>query len=771
MRQASRVMAVLGAAVPALALAQSPPPPPPESELPVETIVVTPLPGSGIDRDKVPANVMSLGPKDLGPVGGAGLTGALERRAGSISLNDEQGTPFQPDVEFRGFDASPIFGTPQGLAIYQSGVRINEAFGDTVNWDTVPDFAVHRLTAVSSNPVFGLNALGGAITLEMKNGFNSPGTEIELTGGSWGRAELVAQSGMRVGNLASYIGIAALSDHGYRQHQEGRIDKIYADLSGEKDGLIVHLNFTGADNFINAAGPTPIQLLEEARSSVFTLPQSMHNELGMVALQASYTANDFVSLDSNLYYRHFAQRLVDGNTSDVEVCSNPAELCLGSPTNVLFGTNGKPIPNFLNGAVPGIIDKTATDTDGVGSTLQGTITSPLWDHGNHFIAGLALDRATTHYQAVSELAVLEPGLLFVPTGFIIDQPDQTLSPVDLTANNTYWGLYATDTFDVTDKLSLTASARFNLAFLDLIDHNGTALAGNHRYDHFNPGIGATYKIIPEVTGYASWSMANRIPTAGELACSSPAHPCALDEFLVADPNLKQVIAETVEAGLRGSFAAKSVDAQATWNLGVFRTDSRDDIINAASALVSGLGFFQNAGETRRQGIEAGLTLTGARWSAFANYSLVDATFQSTFLLSSPNNPFANANGAILVHPGDHLPLIPENRFRIGGDYKITDKWSIGATLSIASGIYLAGDESNQNGKIPGFQTVQLRTSYAVTENVEVFGRIDNLFNDHYATFGTFTDVGPVTPTLNITNATSLAPALPFSVYGGVRIRF
>ena len=82
-----------------------------------------------------------------------------------------------------------MLGTPQGLAVYQSGVRINEAFGDTVNWDLIPDIAIGRVDVVGSNPVYGLNALGGAIVLTMKNGFEDPGGTLEASGGSWGHLQ------------------------------------------------------------------------------------------------------------------------------------------------------------------------------------------------------------------------------------------------------------------------------------------------------------------------------------------------------------------------------------------------------------------------------------------------------------------------------------------------------------------------------------------------------------------------------------------------------
>ncbi len=112
------------------------------------------------------------------------LSTALERSAPGVSINDVRGNPFSPEIDYRGFVASPVKGTPQGLAVYQNGVRINEAWGDTVNWDLIPSVAIDRVAIVTGNPLFGLNAIGGAVVLDMKTGFTWQGFELDGRGGS-----------------------------------------------------------------------------------------------------------------------------------------------------------------------------------------------------------------------------------------------------------------------------------------------------------------------------------------------------------------------------------------------------------------------------------------------------------------------------------------------------------------------------------------------------------------------------------------------------------
>ncbi len=738
----------------------------------IEVIGTTPLLGSGIDRDKVPANPRSFDARELSRAGPADLAGTLEQRIPGVNVNGVQDSPFQPDIQYRGFDASPILGTPQGLAVYQNGVRINESFGDTVNWDLVPDFAVNRVNLVSSNPVFGLNALGGALALEMKNGFNFQGGKAELSGGSFGRRDGTIEYGIQSGGIGAYLGARGLFEDGWREHSPSSIHQLYADLGVSGNDLSAHLSFAGASNLINAIGPTPADLLARNRSAVYTTPQSTRNDLAFLTLSGAWQASATTSLEGNAYYRHFRQRVSNGNTSNAQPCDPgvaPGLLCFNDATTLLFATTGRPIPDVSNGNPLGEVDRTATDTDGIGASLQLTATAPVFDRGNHFVAGVSVDHGRTDYAATSELGVIGSGLIVTGSGFFIDQPSGDLAPVKLVTTNLYTGVYATDTVDVTSRLAVTLSARFNLALLRLEDQNGTSLSGSHRYSRLNPAAGATYKLSDDVTTYAGYSETNRAPTPGELACADPTRPCLIDNFLVSDPTLKQVVARTWEAGIRGGFAALEETGRVTWNVGVFRTDSQDEILNVPSTL-SGFGFFENAGNTRRQGIEAGLSYKSDRWFVFGDYALLDATFRSTITLSSPFNPFAAADGTITIHPGDRLPSLPRHRFKLGADYKITPQWTLGGTLVVAGGQFLRGDEANLNPQLPGYAIVTLHSSYALGEHAEIFALVQNLFDARYETFGTFFDRTQI-PSLGLTDPRTLSPGAPLAVFVGARVLF
>ena len=742
----------------------------PAAPVPVAAEPVATDPGL-IDRFKVPSNTVTLTPEDFDSAKSSSLADALLQHVPSIYINDASVNPFQPDIQYRGFVASPVVGTPQGLAIYQNGVRINEAFGDTVNWDFIPEWAINRLDVFPSNPIFGLNALGGAISIQMKNGFNYQGREAELRAGSFWRRSALAQVGMRQGDTSFYIGADALNDNGWRDASPSKLRRIYADVGVLGDRSEFHVNFTGASNSFGAAAATPIELLNQRWSAVYTTPQTYKNQLAFLNATGSYQATDTLAFKGNIYYRGFWQKHVDGNTSDVEPCDPglfPGFLCFGEPDDPLFGLNGLPVPDILNGATPGSVDRTATAANGYGASGQAASSEKLFGHNNQFVVGASVDRGRVNFQAASELGTIGSDLFVTGTGVIVNQPDGSVAPVNLKTSNTYYGFYVTDTFDVTPRLSVTAGGRFNLALIRLQDQLGIDLNGEHQFSRFNPVIGATYKITPQLGAYAGYSEANRAPTPAELACADPARPCLLDNFLVADPPLKQVVGRTYEAGLRGNIDAGPKQGQIAWNLGAFHTTSQDDIIHVASD-ITGRGFFQNAGTTLRWGIEASAKYRSERWNVYASYSYIDATFQDVLTLSSPNNPLA-VNGLITVTPGNVIPLIPAHRVKAGVEYAVFDNWKVGADFIAVSGQYLRGDESNLNPMLPGYWLVNLHTTYKISKQVEVFGLVQNLFNQRYYTFGTFFDTTEV-PFLGLTDPRTLGPGAPLAAYAGVRAKF
>jgi iron complex outermembrane recepter protein len=752
----------------------------------IEVVATTPL-GTGLDVTKVPSQVETISSTDIEEMDQNEITEAMDRRTPGVSVTDEIGSPLVNSLDYRGESASPVPGTTEGLAVYQNGVRINEAYGDVVNWDSFPTIAVDNSEIVSGNPIFGLNALGGAVVLNMKNGFTWQGTEFDARFGSFLRRQASLQYGVAIGNWAYYAAAETIHDEGYRYFGGTHINRGYADIGYRAEGNEVHLSLTAAQTLLGVAGTTPIDLAEMNPAAVFTTPQTTENTTGMIELQDKSSITPNLQFNGDAYVRSFAQAHVDGNISDYYYCGGGTGFCTTGDN-----TAGNPTPPSQFAAAPsntgepdgqpaGEIDRNWTSSKSIGSTLQLTDTDQILGHSNNFTFGVSDDHGWTHFGGNSELATLPADFVSAGYGVFIDNASDDISPVNLLSQNNYLGVYVLDAFDVTDRLTITGGARYNNAEIDIQDQTGqhSGLNGDNNFQRINPIGGATFKLLPNVSVYGSYSEANRAPTPLELGCSSPVTPCQIDNFLVADPPLQQVIARTFEAGIRGyNDITGFVPGKLTWSASAYRTTNSNDIMVEYSQLV-GIGYYANAGTTLRQGVDIGATYTTDTWSAYANYSYIQATFQTPIALSSPNNPYSDANGVEYVQPGDNIPGIPRHKVKVGVDYTVFPKWTVGADFIYNSSRYYFGDEINALPQVPGFYSINLRTAYQIDKRVQIYGIIQNVTDNRYYTYGT---LYPTSSTVNAftggyaglfasTDPRAVTIAAPISAYIGMKITF
>ncbi len=763
-------------------------------ELPEVNVVATsPLPGGGEDADKIPAMVQTVPAEDFARTNSQNVTDTLQQQIPGAVAIDVNGNDFAQDLRYRGFVASPIQGTPQGLAVYQNGVRVNEAFGDTINWDLISPQAIYRADIFTNNPVFGLNALGGAVSLQMKNGYLWQGLTTQVMGGSYGRVSGLFEYGKQIDDYSLYVTADATHDGGWRFFSPSSIFRLYGNLGYRTPGNEVHLIASGASSNVGVIGATPILLIDQDYRSVFTSPQTSLNQVGSLAFTGKFDINPDWTVQSNFYLRSFEQRHVDANDASIQDCSLLPQYGLpAGPVGKLCDTdNGSFIVNQQGHAVAstgpvnfpyGVIDRTWVHANTVGTLLQVTDTGKILDHDNYLNFGGSVDRSWLSYSANATLGVMQPNFVIddggIPGGgeIIQDQSPTDIISTYITGTTTYYGLFALDTFSVAPGLDFTAGGRLNVAEITTQDASGTApqLNSSDTFTRLNPVVGLTYKILPNLTAYGGYSEANRAPTPLELNCSSPTRPCILASTLISDPPLQQVVSHTIETGLRGNLAIPA-GGTIDWKAGLYRTSSTNDIIQLAS-LVLGTGYFTNVPETLRQGVEAHASLSIGAFSAYINYAYVDATYQFSGTLSSPFNPYADANGNIFVHPGDHIPGIPRQQLKVGGDYAFTPEFKAGFDVLIVGSQYYVGDDSNQNPQLPMYWVANLHASYQITNNVQIFGLINNLFNNHYVTYGTFfdqrTDAQFAGDPVNfVSDPRTITPAQPIAFYGGVKVTF
>ena len=749
------------------------PNPQPGDDAPLADIVVTaptPLVGTGIARDRVPARTEVLTGADIAREGPPSALRALEDQVGGITLDSASGNPFQPTLFYHGFAASPLQGTPQGLAVYLNGVRFNQAFGDTVNWDLIPDLAIDRINVAGSNPVFGLNALGGALNVQLKNGFTYHGGELVLSGGSFGTMQAQGQYGVRSadGTQALYAAGTVLHSDGWRDLQSSDIYNIYTDAGFRGDKAEVHLSLTAANSVLNGPGTSPVELLAVAPAAQFTAPNLIANKFIQVSLSGTYDVSDTLSVGAQTYYSNFQQRVSNGNVPNDAPCNDGSGLlCNNGVPSTTRG--GVPVPDFLNGGPYSQLDQQTTNTNAYGASLQATDTGAVFGLRNHLVAGFSFDGAQTGFGASSQLGGLTPvSRVYFGPGVTIDEPGGNV-PVRLATTNATYGAYVTDTLNLTPALALTVSGRFNAAEIDLADQGGGALTGQHSYNRFNPAAGLSYKATDWLTAYAGYAEANRAPTPAELSCAGPADACSLANFFVGDPNLKQVVARTVEAGVRGTFGGA---LRLTYDVGLFHTTLADDIVFINSATL-GRAFFANIAQTQRQGVDAGLQARMGRLLAYVNYTYTQATFGADYTEGGGNNPAASADGTLPVRRGDRLPGLPASQVKAGVQYGVTEDWSVGGTVVAASGAYLFGDSANLTPRLPGYVVLNLNTSYQVTPNLQVFGLVQNVADQRYYTYGTFSPTAAVAlaQAPGASNPRSYSLAAPVGGFAGVRVTF
>jgi outer membrane receptor protein involved in Fe transport len=714
-----------------------------------------------------------LGPKDINRTGIPSLTGAILDNVAAVTINDSEGNVFQPDLLFRGFTASPVAGTAQGLAVYVNGARFNDAFGDTVNWDLIPPSAIASVDLESANPVFGLNALGGSVSIRLKNGFDEPTASVTAYGGTYGRAAGILEFSHRYGDFAVYAVADVTHDEGFRQTSESNLYRFYTDLGWRDGPAELHLGVTAAHDTLGNPGATPVQALNANIANIFTAPNTVDNNYLSLDLTGTLQMNPSTSLQGVAYLHILNQIVPNGITEEVAPCANGTGLLCNSDGSVVTGLNGAPVADFLNGATYSGLSVQQLGSHAFGISAQGTETAALAGLANHLVAGVSFDGSHSIFAGVQEIGGFDPySREFLYPGVIQDQPDAGVNPVRVLSDTRFYGAFISDVLTVLPDVDVTVAGRYNAAQIALEDLLGGPVNGEHTYDRFNPSGGLTYRIIPGLQLFGNYSQTNRAPTPQELSCASAAAPCSLLNFFVGDPNLNQVVAHTYELGLRGH-VGDPASRLLSWSADFYHTADSNDIIYETTVYNPNLAFYTNAGRTMRRGAEAGVRFDQRALRMRLGYAFTEATFETPILLNT-NSPAADANGNEQVVPGNRIPGIAKHRGTLVVDYSLSDSVTVGGSVIAQSGVYRFGDEANLTPPLGGYTVVGFNASWRPNDGMLLFAAVNNAFNKRYYTYGSFGPVGDV-PWPNVPGGVSdpstASPGMPITVYGGLRVNF
>ena len=788
----------------------SSPPGPSAPELSViDVIGVTPLPGLDVPRDQVPSNVQTATGADMDRFHSLDLTNFLARAMGGVTVNESQGSAFQPDIRYRGFTASPLLGTPQGLSVFLDGVRLNQPFGDVVSWDLLSRAAIASVALMpGSNPLFGLNTLGGALSIQSKDGIHYPGTSVQVLGGSYGRAAAEFETGgLNADNgMHWYVTGNALREDGWRAASPSNLRQLFAKVGRRTRNGDVALTVALADNDLTGNGVQEQGALQRDWSGVRSIPDNTRNRSAFLNLTTVQSLSDTTNFSGNVYYRNIRSKTFNGDVNDESFDQavyqpNAGErAALAAAGHTGFPTSGEnasntPFPKWRcianallndepNEKCNGLLNQTETRQANYGLAGQLSVQPTTGSIGHQFVVGAAFDASRVSFGQGTQFAYLNPDrtltAVFGPGAFADgsqSSEDAFDARVDLSSRSHTGSVYATDTIALDTRTHLTLSGRYNHSSVTNVDGltpggGPGSLDGDYSFSRFNPAIGLTFAANEGVTFYAGANQGSRAPSAIELGCADPATPCKLPNSFAGDPPLKQVVTTTFETGLRGMVAGT-----VAWNFGVFRSDNRDDLLFVSDDS-SGYGYFRNFGKTRRQGVEMGLLAKPASgWTLGGNLSLVDATYRSMETIDGSGNSsnssavdgFPGTEGTIRVNPGDRIAQLPRRILKLYADWEPNARWRIGADMNATSDASVRGNENRLHapdgryytgpGYSAGYAVFNLGADYKPGPGLKFFVQITNLFDRNYTTGGQLGVNGFTT------NGSYIARALPANARG------
>jgi len=677
----------------------------PGARLPrAEVIGTTPMPGGTQPLADVPTNARVYSGRSIENAGPAGTTRALDDRGASFSVDDTAGNRYLADLSFRGFTASPLLGSAQGLSVFLDGVRINEAFGDVVDWDLVPRNALAAIAVLpGAAPSFGLNTLGAALSLTTKSGAADPGTEAVAGGGSFRQRSIEFSHGAAANGADWFVAATAANDDGWRDYSGSSIRQVFAKAGWQDGRTRAELSAGGADNRLNGTQALPVSWLDTPKQA-YTWPDSVGNRLAFATATARHALVDGSEASLRLFYRDVSQRGFNSNVND-ECAQGPCAF------------------NAVN-------DTTAIDEQRSGAAVQwiGTLDSAGATH--RVVGGASVEWGDVRFEGASQPAMFTEARGTVAAGgFEIETATRT--------TQRYESVFVADTLAI-DAARVTAALTYVGSRLSVRDTTGLApeLNGDHGFNGWLPALGLTWGAASEATWFASAARGMRAPTAIELTCADPDAPCRLPNLFLADPPLKAVKSNSYEAGVRARAKAGPFAVRASAAL--FRVDLIDDIqFVSAGGAATNAGYFRNVGRTQRQGGEVSLEAAAGPFAVEASYMRLAATYLDGFTTYSPNNSSADAQGDIVVAPGDRLPGLPRDAFKLHGAWSPADGSSLGMTLVAYGPRYARGDENNRDasGPIPGYALVHLDAALLVGRNLGLVAEVRNVFDHAYASGG------------------------------------
>jgi len=695
--------------------------------------------GIPLSRAPFAAEVNSIAAPRPGAATVADLTAGMV----GISMDDQFGSPFQPDLRFRGFQVGPVVGYPQAMSVFVDGVRVNEPDASQVNFDLIPMQAIERVEIIRGpGGSFGRNTIAGAINFVTKSGgTGATHGSVSASGASFGTAAAMGWVGG--GGATSWL-LSGRYDRtdGWRDLSESRVRQLFGKVGRHSERTDLWVSYTFADNDIEGPGSLPSSWLSG------DLPAGLAGREDPRRLQYTGGKGDVYEPKMHFGTVNLSHRL----SPDVALSVNGF-------------VRGNDVTQ-LNDNITEANTRGETDMLSTGGTMQ---LARSWASGASLSGGVEYS-----YNHVGIEIFAEPNPDFPDAGGMTEHVE--------TSENSF-GVFSQLWLPAGERLSWLAALRYDYVRLPIDDELDPENNGTNTFNQLTGTLGADLQLSRRASMFASYGRGFRAPVILEVSCADPEDPCPLPFELGADPPLDPVTTDTWQLGFR--YAPRNV----TLELIGYWAEVHNDLFNVI-APPSTRGYFKNLDRTRRQGVElsvaarpipdlslrGNLALTRATFQSYATLASAltgdddDDDMDTDDLVSFQESPGDDDDddGGVHVRPGDRFSMVPTVTFSLGATYTRND-WSFSLGGQYVGSQYYVGDEDNSGafGKLR--RRFELDGSVVRTVGgLRFFARGENLLNSTFDTFGLISpnvrgpDDGP---------QPFLTPGFPLRVIAGIGYDF
>jgi outer membrane receptor protein involved in Fe transport len=742
----------------------------------VEVVGVSPVASFNIPLNQYPGNIQVLRENDIESQKSSSFSELLGRSAASVNLNEIQGNPFQLDLNYRGQRLSPVLGSAQGISAYLDGVRINEAFGDVISWDMLPESAISTITMIpGSNPMYGMNTLSGALVMTTKNGLTHEGNEIELTAGSFGRQRADVGVGRNLGNgYHAYAAATTFKEDGWREKSDSKLTNAFIKFGRDTEKTSWNVSVMGGASDLKGNGLAPHDMYTTNYRQGYTFYDITENKSQQISFNGAHKLSNEEKISLTGWYRHAKRK---GNNGDVNEYYRTYLECVYDP--VTPGSYGTAC-NGLENDEQAIINKNESKQDSYGLTFQ-------WDkqYGPHkVLSGITFQQSRTRYQQWEG----DAGQFNNRVALVSEVVNYDLQ-ADHKGKNNQYAFFIGDVFTPAPGTLLMGALRYDYARVNnklrsADDNNVMQPEQNETFTYrkLNPSLGFSQTLNKQAIFFGNLSQGMRVPTAFEMGCADPTNPCRVPTGLQDDPYLKPIISQSVELGFR-LFPTEKTRV----TVAAFHGVNRDDVMFVtAPSTYNGVtsvseGYFKNIGKTQRDGIELTARHRESRWEVGASYTYLKARYKSNLELPS-------LEGEIDVTPGTRIAGLPEHFFKFAAMYRLTPQLRVGGDVQVYGSQVVAGNETRNTiadlndddeptavgkNKLAGYGILNLNANYEYLKGLNFFVRVNNVFDKKYASYATlgynmFESNGSIRASGEALGSVFYAPGAPRAVFGGVR---